>query len=117
MTVGDERREVGPGDAIYIPSETRHTLKNIGDEPIKLLLVCGPAFFYEDEVRDQAPDLEGADVYVKDLLIRGGTSMLKVGEIAPEFTVRAHTGEEVSLAGQRGKTVILWFYPKADTPG
>ena len=43
--------------------------------------------------------------------------MLKVGEIAPEFTVRAHTGEDVSLADQRGKTVIMWFYPKADTPG
>jgi len=43
--------------------------------------------------------------------------MLKVGEMAPDFTVPAHTGEHVSLAAQRGKTVILWFYPKADTPG
>jgi peroxiredoxin Q/BCP len=37
--------------------------------------------------------------------------------MAPEFTVQAHTGEQVRLADQRGKTVILWFYPKADTPG
>ena len=50
MTVGDETREVGPGDAVFIPRDHRHTLKNTGDEPIKLLLVCGPAFFYEDEV-------------------------------------------------------------------
>jgi mannose-6-phosphate isomerase-like protein (cupin superfamily) len=50
MTVGDERRHVGAGDAIYIPRETLHTLENTGDEPIRLLLVCGPAFFYEDSV-------------------------------------------------------------------
>jgi len=51
MTVGAERREVGPGDAIYT-RETRHTLENTGDTPIRLLLVCGPAFFHEDSVFD-----------------------------------------------------------------
>jgi len=50
MTVGDERREVGPGDAIYIPRRHSHTLSNTGNESMKLLLVCGPAFFYEDEI-------------------------------------------------------------------
>jgi mannose-6-phosphate isomerase-like protein (cupin superfamily) len=50
MTVGDESREVGPGDAIYVPRGERHTLKNTGNRDIKLLLVCGPAFFYEDEI-------------------------------------------------------------------
>jgi mannose-6-phosphate isomerase-like protein (cupin superfamily) len=52
MTVGTEQHEVGPGDAIYIPRGQRHTLENTGSEPVKLLLVCGPAFFYEDEVKD-----------------------------------------------------------------
>jgi mannose-6-phosphate isomerase-like protein (cupin superfamily) len=60
MTVGNERREVGRGDAIYIPQETPHTLENTGDEPIRLLLVCGPAFFYEDSVFDK-PDSESTD--------------------------------------------------------
>jgi mannose-6-phosphate isomerase-like protein (cupin superfamily) len=50
MTVGDEKREVGAGDAVYVPRGHRHTLENTGAEPIKLILVCGPAFFYEDEV-------------------------------------------------------------------
>ena len=50
MTVGDEVREVEAGDAIYIPRNHRHTLENTGAEPIKLILVCGPAFFYEDEI-------------------------------------------------------------------
>ena len=52
MTVGDEQREVAAGDAVFIPRGHRHTLANTGAEPIKLLLVCGPAFFYEDEVLD-----------------------------------------------------------------
>lgn len=43
--------------------------------------------------------------------------MLQVGEPAPDFTVKAHTGEDISLSDYRGRRVILWFYPKADTPG
>ena len=52
MTVGDEQQEVAAGDAVYVPRGHRHTLSNTGAEPIKLLLVCGPAFFYGDEVLD-----------------------------------------------------------------
>ena len=54
MTVGDEQREVCPGDAVYIPVGNRHTLENTGDEPMRLLLVCGPAFFFEDEILDDS---------------------------------------------------------------
>ena len=43
--------------------------------------------------------------------------MLNVGDVAPDFTIKDHLGNEVSLSGLRGKTVVLWFYPKADTPG
>ncbi|HSE98226.1 MAG TPA: cupin domain-containing protein [Blastocatellia bacterium] len=53
MTVGGEQHEVGPGDAVFIPRGNRHTLENTGDEPIRLLLVCGPAFFFEDEIFDE----------------------------------------------------------------
>jgi mannose-6-phosphate isomerase-like protein (cupin superfamily) len=52
MTVGDEQTEVSAGDAVYIPLNQRHTLENSGTEPLKLLLVCGPAFFYEDERKE-----------------------------------------------------------------
>jgi cyanobactin maturation PatA/PatG family protease len=41
----------------------------------------------------------------------------QVGDIAPEFTLPDHTGRLVRLSGFRGKTVVLWFYPRADTPG
>ena len=43
--------------------------------------------------------------------------MLKEGELAPDFEVLDHTGRSVRLADYRGKNVVLWFYPKADTPG
>ena len=43
--------------------------------------------------------------------------MLKVGSEAPDFLVNDHNGNRVTLKDLRGKKVILWFYPKADTPG
>ncbi len=43
--------------------------------------------------------------------------MLHVGDTAPEFTVQDHTGATRRLSDYRGRTVVLWFYPKADTPG
>lgn len=43
--------------------------------------------------------------------------MLNVGDKAPSFKVKNHLGEWVTLDGLKGKKVILWFYPKADTPG
>ncbi len=43
--------------------------------------------------------------------------MLAVGDRAPDFDVADHKGGRVSLSGMRVKKVLLWFYPKADTPG
>lgn len=43
--------------------------------------------------------------------------MLNVGDVAPEFTVQDQSGATFSLRDLRGKTVVLYFYPKADTPG
>lgn len=43
--------------------------------------------------------------------------MLKVGDPAPEFTVMTHEGTPLTLSSLRGRKVLLWFYPKADTPG
>jgi peroxiredoxin Q/BCP len=48
---------------------------------------------------------------------KGESKMLNVGDAAPDFTVQTHQGETVKLSDQRGKTIVLWFYPKADTPG
>ena len=43
--------------------------------------------------------------------------MLNVGDEAPDFSLPSHTGEEVSLGDFKGKTLVLFFFPKADTPG
>jgi peroxiredoxin Q/BCP len=42
---------------------------------------------------------------------------IEPGDPAPDFTLPDQSGEPVSLASLRGKTVVLYFYPKADTPG
>ena len=44
-------------------------------------------------------------------------SDLNVGAMAPEFTAVTDSGETVSLRDFRGKRVVLYFYPKDDTPG
>ncbi|MBI4436090.1 MAG: thioredoxin-dependent thiol peroxidase [Candidatus Omnitrophica bacterium] len=42
---------------------------------------------------------------------------LKEGDLAPDFKVRSTEGKEIALKDFRGKHVILYFYPKDDTPG
>ena len=43
--------------------------------------------------------------------------MIETGQKAPDFTLPDQDGEPVSLADFRGRTVVLYFYPKADTSG
>ena len=43
--------------------------------------------------------------------------MLKPGDKAPRFTLTDESGESVSLDQFRGRTVVVYFYPKDDTPG
>ena len=43
--------------------------------------------------------------------------MVETGSIAPDFTLTADDGTEVSLSDFRGQKIVLYFYPKADTPG
>jgi thioredoxin-dependent peroxiredoxin len=43
--------------------------------------------------------------------------MLKPGDKAPDFIGRDHEGNTVKLSDFKGKPIVLWFFPKADTPG
>src|ERR1700749_4724740 len=43
--------------------------------------------------------------------------MLKEGDAAPEFKVLTDSGEEFDLADHRNEKIVLYFYPRADTPG
>ncbi|WP_332898016.1 thioredoxin-dependent thiol peroxidase [Haladaptatus sp. CMSO5] len=43
--------------------------------------------------------------------------MLEIGDDAPDFTLKNQDGDDVSLADYAGKHVVVYFYPRADTPG
>jgi peroxiredoxin Q/BCP len=43
--------------------------------------------------------------------------MVEAGDAAPDFTLPDQDGNEVRLADLKGETVVLYFYPRADTPG
>jgi peroxiredoxin Q/BCP len=43
--------------------------------------------------------------------------MLEAGQAAPDFTLPDQDGDELTLSGLRGQTIVLYFYPRADTPG
>lgn len=43
--------------------------------------------------------------------------MLEVGSPAPDFTLEDQSGSSHTLSDQRGKWVVVYFYPKDDTPG
>ena len=43
--------------------------------------------------------------------------MLAEGDAAPDFTLPDQNGDELTLSDLRGETVVLYFYPRADTPG
>ena len=43
--------------------------------------------------------------------------MLKVGDKAPDFILSDQNDNQVSLSDYKNKKIVLWFYPKASTPG
>jgi len=43
--------------------------------------------------------------------------MLEIGTKASDFTLPDQDGEDVTLANFKGQKVVLWFFPKANTPG
>jgi thioredoxin-dependent peroxiredoxin len=43
--------------------------------------------------------------------------VLETGAVAPDFTLPDQDGEQVSLSSLLGETIVLYFYPRADTPG
>ncbi len=50
-------------------------------------------------------------------LFMSNPGLLSVGDVAPDFECMSHAGELVRLSDFRGQRLILWFFPKADTPG
>ncbi len=61
--------------------------------------------------------LKGIAKLVFNSTLRKEFPMLEVGADAPEFDVVDHAGRRVRLSELEGRHVVLWFFPKADTPG
>jgi mannose-6-phosphate isomerase-like protein (cupin superfamily) len=53
MTLGEETRAVGPGDAIAIPPGLRHTIRNTGGEELVFLCTCAPGYEHADTFLEQ----------------------------------------------------------------
>lgn len=43
--------------------------------------------------------------------------MIEVGQAAPNIRLKTDTGEDFDLSAHRGRKIVLYFYPRADTPG
>jgi mannose-6-phosphate isomerase-like protein (cupin superfamily) len=54
MTLGDETRPVGPGDAIAIPPGLRHTIRNTGTAELVFLCTCAPGYEHADTFLEAA---------------------------------------------------------------
>lgn len=61
--------------------------------------------------------LRGILKLVYDRLLRKEFPMLKEGDRAPKVELPDQSGEQRRLADYRGKYVVLWFFPKANTAG
>lgn len=48
---------------------------------------------------------------------KGVSNMLNIGSKAPDFTLKSGDGKDISLSDFLGKKVIVYFYPKDNTPG
>jgi thioredoxin-dependent peroxiredoxin len=55
--------------------------------------------------------------FLRRLLSRAPRGLLAPGERAPDFAASDHMGRTVRLSELAGRRVVLWFYPKASTPG
>lgn len=59
----------------------------------------------------------GIFIFATISLLFGRSDTLKVGDAAPDFTLLSHDKKKITLKEYKGKRVVVYFFPKADTPG
>jgi hypothetical protein len=72
---------------------------------------------YENSLKGTRCCSAGPDIAVAAFDFAGNKMPMNIHDKAPEFTLQDENGKEVSLKDLRGKVVVLYFYPRADTPG
>src|SRR5688500_7008177 len=82
---------------------------------------CEPTYaawhsIFRDAKYDSARPADGGSMHHRTEGIAAMTPLTEGAE-APDFTLESDSGETVSLAQLRGKPVVLYFYPRDDTPG
>jgi cytochrome oxidase Cu insertion factor (SCO1/SenC/PrrC family) len=68
-------------------------------------------------VADLVQSIAGSGLNLFDPDSFRNENLMNIHDKAPDFTLQDENGKEISLQDLRGKTVVLYFYPRADTPG
>ncbi len=80
-----------------------------------------PHLRYKDFLETICPGFSDSNAKIPDATFNldfpGRETLMNINDKAPEFTLQDENGKELSLKDLRGKTVVLYFYPRADTPG
>lgn len=80
FVVGEERRELGPGDFVIVPRGAPHALAKVGDEDLRMLVICSPAgleqFFVEVQRRERERGSELGEDEVVTLAAEFGTRIV-----------------------------------------
>ena len=130
-----EERHLKAWDFVHCPPWTKHTFVGAGDGPCVIVMAGSRAAGFEvvyavndvaakygacvaEETSDAGRGLLGLRAGGADGVPRGVAAVVvEEGKPAPTFTLPSDSGEDVSLESFRGKPVVLYFYPKDDTPG
>ncbi len=84
-------------------------------------MTAGPDLRYKNLLDIKRPGAGSANAELVDAASHRdfprNEMLMNINDKAPEFTLQDENGKEISLKGLRGKTVVLYFYPRADTPG
>ena len=85
------------------------------------MMTADPNLRYKDFLDTKRPSVSRARARIvdaaasPDLLER--EILMNINDKAPDFTLQDENAKEISLKDLKGKTVVLYFYPRADTPG
>lgn len=97
------------GDVVLIPPMCRQRITNTGSDDLIFLAICTPRFSYDayQDIEDEPGELLLQEI-----------NMLDKNQLAPDFTAPDQNNKLINLSEYRNnKNVVLYFYPKDDTPG